>query len=457
MKQYKNTSQKGDSFRSQGDRAVEKFTDMMIERMESIKASQWKQGWTNGKTAMAGIPQNISGRTYNGSNSFFLQMDAAMKGYQTPVYMTFLQIQKEGAHVLKGQESMPVLYWDLSIKDKYGHRVSREDYRNLPLEKQQEMEVHPFLKSYNVFNIQQTNLEEVNKERYDAIVARFKPQELRDKEGMYENRALDRLFDLSRPEVPRGKDAWVCPIQTDMLVEGAWYNPRKDLVVVPMKVQFNISSDKDGIYKDGQEYYSSALHEMAHSTGAPERLNRTVGDRFGDPKYAKEELVAELTAAMVGNTMGFDRRILNNNAAYLDGWIATLRQEPKFIVSVMADVNKASDMILQAVDRQKLFLGERPLLAGNLTMVNDSLEEARKYDQAAIVKMNNGGYATVATYKGKELETRPVDKSVGVMYFTTKGGSQERQQILSTALHANYGGELSGIMQKRENNHKMSL
>jgi hypothetical protein len=101
------------------------------------------------------------------------------------------------------------------------------------------------------------------------------------------------------------------------------------------------------------EYYSSALHEMAHSTGTESRLNRVKGDRFGDPKYAKEELVAELTAANTGYALGFDKRILDNNAAYLDGWISVLKENPKFIVSVMADVNKASNMVLEAVDKQR--------------------------------------------------------------------------------------------------------
>ncbi len=94
------------------------------------------------------------------------------------------------------------------------------------------------------------------------------------------------------------------------------------------------------------EYYSTMLHEMTHSTMTPERLNREMGGRFGDPKYAKEELVAELTAAMISHSMGFDSRITDNSAAYLDSWIGVLKQEPKFIVSVMADVNKASDLIL---------------------------------------------------------------------------------------------------------------
>ena len=89
---------------------------------------------------------------------------------------------------------------------------------------------------------------------------------------------------------------------------------------------------------------------MAHSTGTEERLNRNIHNRFGDPKYGKEELVAELSSAMVGNTMGFDRRIQDNNVAYVDSWLKTLHEEPKFIISVMADVNKASDLIMQKID-----------------------------------------------------------------------------------------------------------
>ena len=107
------------------------------------------------------------------------------------------------------------------------------------------------------------------------------------------------------------------------------------------------------------------IHEMTHSTMTPERLNREAGAKFGDPKYAKEELVAELTAAMISHSMGFDSRVTDNSAAYLDSWIGALRQEPKFIVSVMADVNKASEMILDRVDAQRISLGEQPYLAKN--------------------------------------------------------------------------------------------
>ena len=93
---------------------------------------------------------------------------------------------------------------------------------------------------------------------------------------------------------------------------------------------------------------------MAHSTGSEGRLNRLTPSKFGDKTYAKEELVAELTAAMCGQVLGFDSRISDNNARYLDHWIGVLKKEPKFIVSVLADVNKASQMILDVVYKERV-------------------------------------------------------------------------------------------------------
>lgn len=344
MRSYKATNQSSSSERQgQGNKAIDKFTEMMIDRMERLKAGDWKKGWIGGGAVM-GMPQNLTGRNYSGSNSFFLQLDSAMHSYRTPVYMTFHQAMNEGLHIKKGSTSMPVIYWDLTVKDKDGHKVSRDDYRNMTESERQLCDVRPFMKSYMVFNIDQTNLEEVNKEKYDKVIDRFKAPELRDTKGMYVNAALDRMFE---------RQEWICRVQTDKMSDSAYYSPSRDIVVLPKKEQFNIGSTPEEIYKDGMEYYSSALHEMTHSTGTPERLNRTKGDKFGDDKYAKEELVAELSAAMMGNAMGFDARILDNNAAYLDGWIATLREDPKFIVSVMADVNKASGMVLKRLTSRR--------------------------------------------------------------------------------------------------------
>lgn len=353
---------------SKVDAALQRFAEMLIKRMEEMQ-KDWHKGWIGGGS-MFGLPQNISGRTYEGSNAFLLFLHTASNGYKAPVYMTYGQLHKEGAHVLKGEKAVPVFKWGFSIKDKDGKKVTEEEFHNMTDDEKKECKRRPFLKIYPEFNIDQTNMSEVNKEKYDAAVSQFRKTDVPTiTDGMYVNKAIDRMME---------KQEWVCKIQYDKEEKGAYYSPAKDIVVLPTKAQFRIHpDDPEECFKDGQEYYGTALHEMAHSTGHPSRLDRLKPAAFGSPEYAKEELVAELTSAMVGNTLGFDRRISDNNVAYLQNWTSALRKEPKFIVSVMADVNKASRIIIENIDKQRIALGEKPLVQGAL----DGVEEKAKNEQ----------------------------------------------------------------------------
>ena len=65
--------------------ALQTFADMIIARMETIEASNWKKGWTDGE-AMIGLPQNVTGRVYTGSNAFLCQLHTMKKNYKVPVY-----------------------------------------------------------------------------------------------------------------------------------------------------------------------------------------------------------------------------------------------------------------------------------------------------------------------------------------------------------------------------------
>ena len=102
-----------DSQGNSGQAAIDRFAAMMIERMQQMKDTGWKQGWIGGASGYAGLPQNVGGRNYSGSNSFFLQMHTAAMNYQLPVYLTFKQAHNLKAHVLKGEKSFPVVYWDM--------------------------------------------------------------------------------------------------------------------------------------------------------------------------------------------------------------------------------------------------------------------------------------------------------------------------------------------------------
>lgn len=357
---------------SKVDAALQRFAEMLIKRMEEMQ-KDWHQGWIGGGS-MFGLPQNISGRTYEGSNAFLLFLHTAGNGYKAPVYMTFGQLHKEGAQVLKGEKAVPVFKWGFSIKDKDGKKVTEEEFHNMTDDEKKKCKRRPFLRIYPEFNIDQTNMSEVNKEKYDAVVSQFRKTDVPTiTDGMYVNKAIDRMME---------KQEWVCKIQYDKEEKGAYYNPAKDIVVLPTKAQFRIHpDDPEECFKDGQEYYGTALHEMAHSTGHPSRLDRLKPAAFGSPEYAKEELVAELTSAMVGNTLGFDRRISDNNVAYLQNWTSALRKEPKFIVSVMADVNKASRIIIENIDKQRIALGEKPLVQGALDGVEEKVKNEQQFDE----------------------------------------------------------------------------
>ena len=416
--------------------AIEKFADMMIARMEEMKESHWKKGWIDGYGSY-GLPQNIVSGNLNGGNSFFLQLDTAMHGYKMPLYMTFLQAQNMGLRINKGAESMPVIFWDMVYKDQNGKRIDKETLDAMTREERRALDATPILRVYKEFNVDQTNLAEVNPAKYEQLQQRFMAPEMRDDKGMYVNAAIDRM--LQRQE-------WVCPVQYDQVAPGASYSPSLDRIVIPKKQQFNISDTPEEVYKDGMEYYSTFLHEATHSTGTPERLNRVKGKQFGDTQYGHEEYVAEMTAAVVGNSLGFDKRILDNNTAYIQGWIQSLRENPKVILSILSDVNKASNMLLEKIDQQKIAIGETPILG-----VKDAQLEAvgPKFEHAAIVKQKNGEFAARATVKGTKLEMKPVAREIGIRYFSLPEG-KEKQRLLTSTLNSSYASEVNSISKQRE-------
>ena len=430
-----------------GQVALDRFAEMMIERMEKMKESDWKQGWIGGANGFAGLPQNVGGRNYSGSNSFFLQLQTAAKGYQIPVYLTFNQAHNLKAHVLKGEKSFPVVYWDMMVKDKDGKKVSSDEYKAMTKEERKNLDVIPFIKAFPVYNVDQTNLREVQPERVQKLIDKFKVPELRDTQGMYAHQALDRMIQ---------EQSWLCPIQADKRENGAYYSPSRDIVVLPMKAQFNTGNSPDEIYRDGMEFYSTMLHEMTHSTMTPERLNREMGGKFGDPKYAKEELVAELTAAMISHSMGFDSKITDNSAAYLDSWISVLKKEPKFIVSIMADVNKASDLILDHVDKQRLALGEQPYLAKNDPWQPMDPNEEIPFKNAAIIKTRSGDYAIRASYDGVDLGMKPIEKSTARTFFQLTD-MRDKEAFLNMTARKHYQSEIAGIGKSMEKSKSLSI
>ena len=346
------------------------FAELLVKRLEEMKADGWQKGWMSGKSFA--LPQNWNGRPYGGINSFFLFIHSEMNSYKLPVYITFKQLEAinksifkdgkipkerwdEAAHINKGAKSTNIIYFDVKFKYDNGKYVPDSVVKDLDLRRKTQSELenlgitsHALLKTFPVFNVDQTNVAKILPEKWNALLKKFEPPVIEDKTGMFESKALDRMLE---------KQEWLCPIKYTEISSQALYSHRYDNITIPKKAQFAIHDDPERRYTDGMEYYASLIHEMAHSTGAEKRLNRKMDS------YAREELVAEMSAAVIGSSMGFDTKsTIKNNIEYLNSWIKSMHENPGIIRTIVSDVTKCCNMMLAEIDKQKLAIGEKPLL-----------------------------------------------------------------------------------------------
>lgn len=334
------------SGRSAEDKALDRFADLMIEKIETIQ-SDWKKPWFTQGSSTA-LPKNLNGREYNGMNSLMLIMHAEKNGYELPVWCTFDRVvglnnakDKQGnplPHVAvnKGEKSFPVFITTFTcIDQETKERIKYDDYKQMSAEEKAKINVYPKLQVYNVFNVAQTNLKEARPEMYQKLVDQNQVQRPVQQEGkMFSFPAVDHMIEHNE---------WICPIKPTY-GDDAYYSISKQEIVIPEKQQF----------KSGESFYSNLAHEMAHSTGAENHLNRLKPTSFGSKEYAREELVAELTAALISQRYGMSKTIKEDSIPYLKNWLCSLKEEPTYIKTVLQDVKKASSMIGQTIDKVQM-------------------------------------------------------------------------------------------------------
>lgn len=323
-----------DKNKTSNDLALEKFAKLIVKKIEEV-SNDYEQPWFS--TVGHGLPQNLEGNVYNGINFLMLFLLQEEKKYQTPVYMTYLQAKEKGVRINRDESAFPVFYRNFIIKDNEGKKISMNDYTHLSQEEKQAYTVHPYTKVHLVFNIDQTNYAKIHPEKW---------KELQQKFHVFEHKNQQEIFCSPELDVILKNNAWLCPILSEKREDSPYYSSLEDKIYIPLKEQ----------YKTGEAFYSDLLHEMAHSTGIDSRLGREVKNTFGDPKYAKEELIAELTAAVSCHSLGIISGIQEANAKYLKNWLEAINQEPKFLFSVLGDVGKASAMILNEVNKLDLDL-----------------------------------------------------------------------------------------------------
>jgi antirestriction protein ArdC len=270
----------------------------------------WQRPW-NGKVGMASFPHNgATGNAYRGLNPWTLWAVAARKGYQSDAWLTFKQARALGGFVLKGEKGTLVYFWKFDLQ------------KDEDVEPGEKPKTIPFMKTYVVFNVEQTQGVKLPKREFVETPLEWAPFE-----------AAEAVLDgyVSASGITFGNRGGA----------SAYYIPSYDEVQMPERCQF----------KGGDAYYSTAFHELAHSTGHPSRLGRfdltAKLPSFGSANYSFEELVAEFSAAFLSASVGIDST-RDNSVAYIKGWLSVLKGDPKIAVQAAGKAQRAADLITKS-------------------------------------------------------------------------------------------------------------
>ena len=328
----------------------EKITERIIESLES-GVMPWRKGWKNEAVVSAGLPRNAaSDRHYNGGNRLILLMEGMDKGYSDPRWLTFNQAQALGGSVTKGEKSTQIEYWDEL-------HFSRRNDVNIRLNGAQVWLGQPPEK--NAQSVQLSNGQQVDTRALVVESAGVKynwRQAERELNVLYAKTSnvfnVEQCNGLNIEPLPNTKDipavakiAAVVQLAEGMKKDGltireggneAYYSPARDIIQLPKAQQF----------QSPEAYAGTLLHELGHSTGGENRLNRPLSSGFGSPEYAREELVAELCSAFASAETGvqFDDK---NHASYIGSWLNVLKEDKHAVFAAAKDASKAVDYMLE--------------------------------------------------------------------------------------------------------------
>lgn len=277
-----------------GSRYVE-VTSRIVEALEK-GVTPWERPW------ICGQPRNAeTGRRYRGINRLLLDFTALERGYSSPGWLTYAAARRLGGYVRRGETGTMVIYYERFEKQR-------------PTEPSWDQEVdrsHVYLaRHFWLWNLDQVD-------GLEALRTSFA--------GLFASTPHDAVAEdvLNRPgaTIRYGGD-------------GAAYNPEADEIMLPPREAF----------PSPEAFYSTAFHELGHWAGHPSRLDRPLSGRFGEPEYAQEELVAELTSSYLCSHAGLD--VVGQSASYIDSWINLLNRDCRAIFVAAREAQSAADFIL---------------------------------------------------------------------------------------------------------------
>jgi antirestriction protein ArdC len=262
-------------------------------------------------------PLRACGIPYRGMNVFWLWMVADMCGYASPYWMTYNQAKTLGAQVRKGEKSTIAIFYKSYTKE-----VEAPDTG------EKSDEARRVLKAYPVFNADQV----------EGLPERFHPAV---------------TLDLVEPEGREAElDAYFAAIPVNLRHLGCetYYEPTTDRVTMPPA----------SLFSGFDHYYATLAHELSHWTGHSSRLARDLKNRFGTAAYAAEELVAELSSAMLGAELGLPVTHLDSHASYIEHWLKLLREDDRAILTAAAKAEEASSLLLKLGGRTIADVADEP-------------------------------------------------------------------------------------------------
>ncbi len=302
----------------------------MLDYIEQ-NPQDWQKGWNN-------LTSPINGKTntsYRGFNALYLALVGMSRGYDDPRWVTFNQAKDLGASIKRGEKSSPVLFfefYDRLTKKAYDSRTTKDmtDEDRAAYEKEN---VYAVLKYSSVFNASQC----VNFPERD-----LESLKMSEEDRANQNELIETIIANSAASVNYDGG------------NRAFYRPSTDSIHLPAIEAFNSM----------QDYYATALHEIAHSTGHASRLHRDLTGDHGSPNYAIEELRAELACVYMQIEQGIqlDGKHIENHAAYLSSWLGAVKNDKSIFFKAASDAQKIADYVLahyvQSVEVKELELDD---------------------------------------------------------------------------------------------------
>lgn len=278
-------------------------TDRIVAALEAGVAP-WIRPWSGG--GFEGVPLNAgSSRPYRGVNRVLLTMEAHGKGYRSNRWLTYRQTSELGGRVRRGEHGVQIVFYRLKELPQAAEPERLED--------DPRPKVIPLLRAYTVFNLAQV----------DGLPDRLTPP-VPSQPAWEPQEAAERLLKGSGARIEHGGPM-------------AFYSPLDDRIQLP----------DPGAFKDQGSYYATAIHELVHWTGHPDRLDRQLGRRFGEAAYACEELVAEMGSAFLCASCRIDGEL--QHPEYIAEWLKVLKNDKRAIFTASTKAQRAADFIESTV------------------------------------------------------------------------------------------------------------